>query len=403
MGASPSKIEEDKALQLCRERKKFVRQALDGRCSLAAAHVTYIQSLRNTGTALKKFVEPQVPVESSLYTSTNATPEPLALTEKSLSGFSISSPALSHRVDANEPASQSPSPPNSIHFQAHHMKFRGSSSKKVEEKVSVPVVGTVTSSVTYQDVAHHSSVKSDATLSEEPVQPAETPPWDFFGMSHPIDSQFSIQEGKRVVQDLESADDITQMREDGNPDFEDEEKVSSCSSDGSQESEDEFDEPSNDTLIRRFENLNRVPEYGAHSASPTTPSARTMASENDYMNDDKQGTPDMSPLGNTSALGHSVRKAGTQGKEECIKHNITPKDFFSSIKDIEYLFVRASDSGKEVPRMLEANKLHFRPIFPGKESKICLPISVSDKDFIVQQMASFLLLWKKSFAKAKKH
>ncbi|KAL2938162.1 Ribosomal RNA-processing protein 7-like protein A [Bienertia sinuspersici] len=42
MGAVSSKIEDDKALQLCRERKKFLQQALDGRCALAAAHVAYI-------------------------------------------------------------------------------------------------------------------------------------------------------------------------------------------------------------------------------------------------------------------------------------------------------------------------------------------------------------------------
>ncbi|KAJ4906246.1 hypothetical protein Rs2_09904 [Raphanus sativus] len=75
MGATTSRIDEDKALQLCRERKKFVQQALDGRCLLAAAHVSYVQSLKNTGTALRKFAETEVPVESSLYTSTtSATP-----------------------------------------------------------------------------------------------------------------------------------------------------------------------------------------------------------------------------------------------------------------------------------------------------------------------------------------
>lgn len=33
------------------------------------------------------------------------------------------------------------------------------------------------------------------------------------------------------------------------------------------------------------------------------------------------------------------------------------KDFLSSIKDIEHRFFRASESGKEVSRMLEANKI----------------------------------------------
>jgi hypothetical protein len=71
-------------------------------------------------------------------------------------------------------------------------------------------------------------------------------------------------------------------------------------------------------------------------------------------------------------------------KENHSENKVVPKDFFASMKEIEFLFVRASESGKEVPRMLEANKLHFRPIFPGKESNsynslfsICLSVSVS--------------------------
>jgi hypothetical protein len=48
------------------------------------------------------------------------------------------------------------------------------------------------------------------------------------------------------------------------------------------------------------------------------------------------------------------------------------------MKDIEYLFTKASESGNEVPRMLEANKLHFRPLAPGKESMASLSLSLSE-------------------------
>ncbi|GMH25092.1 hypothetical protein Nepgr_026935 [Nepenthes gracilis] len=79
--------------------EEFVRQALDGRCSQADAHVTYIQPLRSTGAARKKFCQPEGPVDSSSYTSTSATPEPLALSEKSFSRFSFPLPSASQRVD----------------------------------------------------------------------------------------------------------------------------------------------------------------------------------------------------------------------------------------------------------------------------------------------------------------
>jgi hypothetical protein len=371
MGASSSKIEEDKALQLCRERRKFVRQALDGRCSLAAAHVTYIQSLRSTGTALRKFVEPEVPIESSLYISTNATPEPPALTEKSLSHFSVSSQSLSHPVDAAENLSPSPSPPSSSQVQAHHMKFRGFSSKTIEEKPPVVVTGTVTSSSTPQNTTPRSTEKHETSQFDDSSVPPGTTQWDYFEPFQPIDHQFSFQDRMQLNHGFDSADDLRQLREEyGIPDLEDEgEKASFHEIAESEGSEDEFDDPPVDTLVRSFENLNRVHDHVAPSASQITPSASGAASDTELLNGKKGNSPGLLPLRTPSAaVSVSADRQKTPMKEDQSKNKVSPKDFFSSIKDIEYLFVKASDSGKEVPRMLEANKLHFRPVVPGKES-----------------------------------
>uniref|UniRef100_A0A5B6ZZN6 DUF632 domain-containing protein n=1 Tax=Davidia involucrata TaxID=16924 RepID=A0A5B6ZZN6_DAVIN len=369
MGASSSRIEEDKALQLCRERKKFVRQALDGRCSLAATHVSYIQSLKIIGTVLRRFVEPEAPIESSLYTSTSATPELLALTEKSLSQFSYSSPSLSQHVDATENLSPSPSPPTSGRYQANHMKFRGTLSRKVEEKPSVPVMGSVTSSGTPQNTTPRSTERPEMSPFEASSIPPGTPPWDYFGLFNPIDNHFSSQEVRGVNQGLENADDIRQLREEeGIPELEDEEeKVSFPGSEETQESEDEFDEPSTDTLVRSFENVNRATDHLAASASPAMPSAESVASETEFVNGEKSNSPDLSPLRPPSsgvAVPNDIKRILVK---DGFENKVAPKDFFSSMKDIEYLFVKASESGREVPRMLEANKFHFRPIFPGKE------------------------------------
>ncbi|XP_028801524.1 nitrate regulatory gene2 protein [Neltuma alba] len=374
MGTSSSKMEDDKALQLCRERKKFVRQALDGRCSLAAAHVSYVQSLKNTGTALRKFTEPEAPIESSLYTSTNATPEPLALTEKTLSHLSFSSPSASQRIDAAETFSPVPSPPISSKFQANHMKFGSSSSKKVEEKPPEPIIGVVASSGTPQSATPRSTGRADVSAFEDSSLPAADSPWDFFGLYHPIDHQFSFQEGKAMYQDMGNADDITRLREEeGIPELEDdEEKISCHGREDSEESEDEFDEePATDTLVRRFENLNnRVGDNVDDDTVPTTvkPVTRDQLSE-EHANGEKSNSASVSPLKATSTeaiLTKAIHK--TVEKENHNEDKVAPKDFFSSMKEIEILFVRASESGKEVPRMLEANKLHFRPMFPAKEN-----------------------------------
>ncbi|KAE8732657.1 Late embryoproteinsis abundant (LEA) hydroxyproline-rich glycoprotein family, putative isoform 1 [Hibiscus syriacus] len=371
MGASASKVEEDQALQLCRERKKYVRQALDGRCLLAAAHVAYIETLKSSGTALRKFVELEAPVESSLYTSTNATPEPLALAEKSLYQFSYSPPSFSQRVDATETFSPSPSPPTSSHFQVNRMRFGVTSSRKVKEKPPVPNIRLVTSSSTPQNTTPCSTEKPESSPFDT-SSPPRTPEWDFFGLSHPIDRQLSFQEGKELNQGPGTIDDFRRHREEELlPKLEDEEGASLHEREETQGSDDEFDdEPPADTLVRSFENLNRVNDNKIANVPSDIPSVGSVASETDFVSREKNSSPDLSPLQGTPR-GFSVPTEikRTPVKEEASENEVAPKDFFSVMKDIEFLFVKASDSGKEVPRMLEANKLHFRPIFPGKGNR----------------------------------
>lgn len=357
MGASSSKMEDEKALQLCRERKKFVRQALDGRCSLAAAYVSYVKSLKIVGTALRKFTEPETHVESSLYT--NATPEALALTDKALSH---SSPSMSQHIDASPILSP---PSSSNKFYTNHMKLSGFSSKKVEEKPPVPVIGTVTTS---SSIAQNGSRMSETEAFEDSSLPDGTPHWDFFGLFNPIDHQFSFQEGKsNMPHDIDNGgDDIQLVREEeGIPELEDddEEKVSSSCS---HESKDEFDEePTAETLVQRYENLNRannrVQANVLHDTT-TKPVKGDSTSEVELVNGEKGRNPPNLSASKTPETNKSAEK------ENHSENKVTPKNFFSSVKDIEVLFIRASESGEEVPRMLEANKSHFRPIFAGKES-----------------------------------
>ncbi|GAB4859268.1 hypothetical protein Ancab_010730 [Ancistrocladus abbreviatus] len=368
MGASNSKVEEDKTLQLCRERKKFVRQALDGRCSLAAAHVTYIQSLRSTGTALRKFVQPEGQVEP-FNTSANATPELLALTENSPSEFPLTSPSVSQRVDAAEQVYPSPSPPTSRQYQTNHMKFRGSSGRKVEEKPPTAVTGTIISASTPQRTTSSSQEGAETSPFDTSTPLSENQPWDYFGLSHPADNHSSSHESRGVADSLENYDDVKKIREDEGILEDEDEKLSSNEREGSEESEDEFDEPSLDTLVRSFENLNRGMSHGATSGSPTTLTTGSGTPEKEFLNGEEINSPMLSPLiSKSSEFVHPIETKMTHMKEDGIEHKVAPKDFFLSMRDVENIFIKASEAGIEVPRLLEANKLHFRPILPGRES-----------------------------------
>ncbi|CAH9134515.1 unnamed protein product [Cuscuta epithymum] len=327
MGTSNSRAEENKALQICRDRKKIVRQALDGRCSLAATHVAYIDSLKITGNALRKFVEPEAQFESAIYTPT----------ERSLSQFSFSPvPKSSHHVDGSENALPSPSPSTSTRYNANHMKFSGTFSKKVEETPAVPVTVTVTS-LTPQNSMPHSTGKHETS-------PFETPPWDFFGLGHT--SEDHIRENGEEGSEIPLSGD-------------DQQNVWSPGRDSPHESDDGFDDPSTETLVRKFENVNRANEASAADDQSVALVVKGVDGE-------KCGSPELSPLGpEFSGVATAEDDVKTVMKENGVENKVLPKDFFSSMRDIERLFIKASESGREVPLMLEANKFNFRPIIPG--------------------------------------
>eukprot|EP00262_Sarcandra_glabra_P022284 TRINITY_DN9834_c0_g1_i1.p1 TRINITY_DN9834_c0_g1~~TRINITY_DN9834_c0_g1_i1.p1 ORF type:complete len:755 (+),score=139.89 TRINITY_DN9834_c0_g1_i1:225-2489(+) len=377
MGVSSSRTEDDKALLLCRERKRFVKQALDGRCSLAAAHVAYMQSLRNTGTALWKFVEPEIHTESSLYTSTTATPEPLALTDKSLSQFSYSPPSMSQHVETSEPFSPTPSPPLSSRLQVNYMKTGGSTSTKVEERLPFSVTATLEPPL---KSTHQNSVSQPTERPETPPPPG-TPPWDYFDLFIPIDSRFSFQDGRALNHGLDNSDDIRRLREEeGIPELEEEgEKVAFIGRAGYSDSEEEFDDPSTDPVAQIPGISKEVADSHSTNASPTLPFAGSTSKETRRLNGEQRRlmngmyevdeTPTMTPSQTTPSVATVAldeKRAEKASGSEC---KLVAKDFVSSIKEIEYYFLKASESSKHVLRMLEANTVSYHQLFPENKAR----------------------------------
>ncbi|KAL5220161.1 hypothetical protein ABZP36_024874 [Zizania latifolia] len=62
MGCTHSKVEDEEAVKRCKDRRKLMKQLVQSRVDLAAAHTAYLQALRNTGATLRQFAE----VESAL-------------------------------------------------------------------------------------------------------------------------------------------------------------------------------------------------------------------------------------------------------------------------------------------------------------------------------------------------
>ncbi|KAJ3677314.1 hypothetical protein LUZ60_003038 [Juncus effusus] len=83
MGISFSKQDHNTALLLCKDRIRYIKDAIDARYALSAAHLSYLQSVRNLGTALRQFIESETltePAKSpshSYYASHSLSPSPL--------------------------------------------------------------------------------------------------------------------------------------------------------------------------------------------------------------------------------------------------------------------------------------------------------------------------------------
>nr|XP_043617146.1 protein ROLLING AND ERECT LEAF 2-like [Erigeron canadensis] len=256
MGISNSKVETCKPLGLCKERKKFIKQAIDSRYNLAAAHVVYIQSLHNIGIALSKFAETEFSLEQSH-------PPP--------------------RVN------------NGNSSKLSYMKSNGVSSVTVNLNLNPSGSSSFSNKVSVDDV--------------ESLQPPPPPPprfsWDYF---EPSDGSFRLmghnrfQNGKNVDDDL-------------------------------------------GVLVTPPESLRK--DQNGHFDDNVV--------ESEVKESDLVCKNDQSEECDSLKDGCLTEQESDDHPVELIAHRT--KDFLSSIKEIENHFIRASKSGYEVSRMLEANKI----------------------------------------------
>ncbi|KAL6519275.1 hypothetical protein OROGR_018595 [Orobanche gracilis] len=63
MGCSTSKLDDEEAVQLCEDRKKFIQQAVEHRIKFASGHIAYIQAMKRVSAALREYIDGDEPRE----------------------------------------------------------------------------------------------------------------------------------------------------------------------------------------------------------------------------------------------------------------------------------------------------------------------------------------------------
>lgn len=331
MGITNSKSDKNAALCLCRERKRFIKQAIDSRYALAASHVSYINSLRNIGIALRRYAEAEVVIESSLSTS-----------DKTPSHSSYPSPSPSPKISGSPMHNERPiSPPGAATLS--YMRSGGSAAVTVRF-----------------NPASTSYVDEDIPLPPPPPPMLEADSWDYFD---PIDAEES--ESFRFVGNSGvdvNCDDIKgwrQMRsEEANPSVV---ETRGRWAKGGLHGSNELHEGTMMLEQRSSEvSGNSGTQNGSveHNANPLNSgggdgSLQTGDGEARQLVVGRRNANEASKR--EKSMGEKDLCAEREDPSEFITHRA--KDFLSSIKDIENRFFRASESGREVSRMLESNKI----------------------------------------------
>ncbi|KAK8653560.1 hypothetical protein V6N13_127553 [Hibiscus sabdariffa] len=349
MGFRSSKADKNEALRLCKERKRFIKQAIDSRYALAAAHVSYIQSLRNIGVALRRFAEADILIEpslSTLATELDKTPSPSPSPSSSYPSPSHS--PLGAEVSDSRLNNESPSSPATANLS--YMKAGKS------EAVTFMI---------------NTSFVEDESLAMAMAMPPPPPPhfesgssWDFFD---PVDDCESFKFGGNNGEDM----DLREFRSKGvdhggldannelnKPTFWPESgrnavKISDTSTTprtrkysrgGSMDNDMFFIGSGCGNADRRQKTGNEVRQFCAENNAngPGETSIGKCALEQSSSKSEKAAEDD-------------DLSAEKEDPSEFITHRA--KDFLSSIKDVEHRFFRASEAGREVSKMLESNKI----------------------------------------------
>ncbi|RAL44141.1 hypothetical protein DM860_016387 [Cuscuta australis] len=165
MGCSSSKVDNEESVRLCKDRKRFIKQAVEYRFQFASVHIAYIQSMKRVSAALRDYVEVDEPREFCLdpFTASRSLPPPVKRVKPS--GFISIEPTL--RVN-------------------YYLRPRGNPSVSVEERP--PQTPETFNIHAYSPPAHHQyggmddgffSMRSPPTSNRPDASPQNNSPWDF--------------------------------------------------------------------------------------------------------------------------------------------------------------------------------------------------------------------------------
>ncbi|KAJ6678004.1 TRANSCRIPTION FACTOR putative (DUF630 AND DUF632)-RELATED [Salix viminalis] len=358
MGSASSKVDKTEPLALCKERRKFIKQTIDSRYNLAAAHVSYINSMKNIGVALRRFAEAEVLIESSLST-TSATE-----LDKSPSHSSYLSPSPSHNAEISDSPLHSESPISPPVMNMSYMRAGGSGN-------AVTVKFNLNNS--------NGFVEDESLGFSMPMPPPPPPPpfelvgsWDYFDPSDNGESFRFVRHNELDI-DFDNMSGWSEFRAEN---VGVEQSVADAKGKWAKVGLDGKSQVHEETLTPGVERKG-VQNSGNSLTLNGSYNSRVKGTAPSFKLSEVEGSSRQAPDGQVrhveegqNAYVSTLEQSGSKREKAVAVNNLSAeredpsefithraKDFLASIKDIEHRFFRASESGKEVSRMLEANNI----------------------------------------------
>lgn len=342
MGCSHSKLDDDEAVQICKDRKRFIKQAVEHRTMFASGHIAYIQSLRKVTVALREYIEGDEPHEFSL--DTFVTP---VKRMSSSGGFMEISPS-SKTIQSKE----------ETRLNVNYLMANGSRSVHVEEMpprspetFQVETYGADSFFGMNMNLNTVNSLEHGPGLGSQNIPPSspQNSQWDFFwnpfssldNYGYSYDNQNGMDDEMRRLRRVREEEGIPDLEEDEYVRFEDHHNMKETENCNGGKMDQEV----------KVEDVNEEFTYGG------------CKTENDKdkncIGTQEQQSVEVSRGGATGHVGVTTdnAKGETPGFTVYLKRR--PTSMAEVIKDLEDQFAIICTAGKEVSGLLEASRAQY--------------------------------------------
>ncbi|KDP46633.1 hypothetical protein JCGZ_04567 [Jatropha curcas] len=370
MGCSTSKLDDEEAVQLCKDRKRFIKQAVEQRTRFASGHLAYIQSLKRVSAALREYVEGDNPRE--FFLDSFITP-PFTPTKKTSPRFISISPSSFSHVPLQSKTNST--------LKINYLRSGGNQAVSVEERPQSPETVRVEAYSPMHQFGFdgyygmQSSPMYSSFFSYSPNNRPNIPPpspqtsqWD--GFWNPFSSlDYYGYPTRSSLDQTVMEDDIRGLRqvreEEGIPDLEDETE------------QEEVEDEANSTKQQGKGDANNtreevlVEDVDEDEGDDETDSGSEFECEHEMKGLQAQGSAKVElsraqNSGQVEVRNQEIAVGGGEGKAETpaftVYVNRRPTSMAEVIKDLEDQFTIACNAAKEVSALLESSKAQYSSI-----------------------------------------